>query len=134
MRVTSTAIRGSDLHVYNGIIPQGMPLVLGHKLMGIVDEAGNDASTLRPEGRVTVPFAIACRGGFFGERDLPGYCERPNPERSNPGRYGRKGTSSAQRAVGSSDIPTFMGYIMAARLGTPAYSSRTWVRARSMPM
>jgi threonine dehydrogenase-like Zn-dependent dehydrogenase len=40
LRVTSTAICGSDLHIYNGLLPQTKPMVMGHEFMGVVEEAG----------------------------------------------------------------------------------------------
>ncbi|WP_437936224.1 zinc-dependent alcohol dehydrogenase [Sorangium sp. So ce341] len=95
VRVTSTAICGSDLHIYNGLIPQAKPLVLGHEFMGIVEEVGSEVKRLRPGDRVLVPFAIACGSCFFCERDLPGHCER-----SNPGRYGPEGNVISSKGGG----------------------------------
>ncbi|WP_437754207.1 zinc-dependent alcohol dehydrogenase [Sorangium sp. So ce1389] len=95
VRVTSTAICGSDLHIYNGLVPQGKPLVLGHEFMGIVEEVGSDVRKLRPGDRVIVPFAIACGSCFFCERDLPGHCEL-----SNPGHYGPEGNVISSKGGG----------------------------------
>src|SRR4051812_47796700 len=47
VRVTSTAICGSDLHIYNGLFPQPKPLVMGHEFMGIVEEVGKDVRTIK---------------------------------------------------------------------------------------
>jgi threonine dehydrogenase-like Zn-dependent dehydrogenase len=55
-RVTSTAICGSDLHIYNGYSPQPKPMVLGHEFMGVVEEAGAEVKKLRKGDRVVVPF------------------------------------------------------------------------------
>ncbi|MDB5233880.1 MAG: glutathione-dependent formaldehyde dehydrogenase, partial [Hymenobacter sp.] len=60
IRVTSTAICGSDLHIYNGSIPQPRPMVLGHEFMGIVEEVGKNVKNLKRGDRVVVPFPIAC--------------------------------------------------------------------------
>jgi S-(hydroxymethyl)glutathione dehydrogenase/alcohol dehydrogenase len=58
LKVTSTAICGSDLHLYNGLLPQIRPTVLGHELMGVVDETGANIKHLKRGDRVVVPFPI----------------------------------------------------------------------------
>jgi len=78
LKVTSTAICGSDLHIYNGFIPQTKPMVIGHEFMGVVEEVGAGVKVLRPGDRVVVPFPIACGGCFFCNHDLPGHCENSN--------------------------------------------------------
>src|SRR5690606_27185734 len=61
VRVTSTAICGSDLHLYNGFIPSLMKGdILGHEFMGEVVEVGPDVKNLKAGDRVVVPFPIAC--------------------------------------------------------------------------
>lgn len=84
LKVTSTAICGSDLHVYNGFFPQTRPMVMGHEFMGIVQETGSSVTALKPGDRVVVPFPIACGGCFFCDHDLPGHCEHSNPEKYGP--------------------------------------------------
>jgi S-(hydroxymethyl)glutathione dehydrogenase/alcohol dehydrogenase len=84
VRVTATAICGSDLHIYNGYFPQPRPLVLGHEFMGIVEEVGSSVEKLRKGDRVVVPFPIACGACFFCHLDLPGHCERSNPKHYGP--------------------------------------------------
>ena len=84
LKVTATAICGSDLHIYSGGIPQPRPMVLGHEFMGIVEEAGNNVQKLKPGDRVVVPFPIACGACFFCHHDLPGHCENSNPEHYGP--------------------------------------------------
>jgi threonine dehydrogenase-like Zn-dependent dehydrogenase len=81
VRVTSTAICGSDLHIYRGKIP-GMHDgdVLGHEFMGIVDEVGPAVAQLRRGDRVVVPFVIACGECFFCSRSLFAGCETTNPQ------------------------------------------------------
>jgi S-(hydroxymethyl)glutathione dehydrogenase / alcohol dehydrogenase len=54
LKVTSTAICGSDLHMYNGFMPQPKPLVMGHEFMGLVEEAGSAITNLRRGDRVVV--------------------------------------------------------------------------------
>lgn len=92
LKVTSTAICGSDLHIYNGFFPQKEPLTLGHEFMGIVDEVGSGVTKLRPGDRVVVPFPIACGGCFFCQHGLPGQCENSNPEK-----YGPEGGTTDQK-------------------------------------
>ncbi len=84
LKVTATAICGSDLHIFSGGIPQPRPMVLGHEFMGIVEEAGPSIKNLRRGDRVVVPFPIACGHCFFCEHDLPGHCENSNPEKYGP--------------------------------------------------
>jgi threonine dehydrogenase-like Zn-dependent dehydrogenase len=84
IRVTLTAICGSDLHIYNGLFPQPRKLVLGHEFMGIVEDVGAEVKRLKKGDRVVVPFPISCGQCFFCARDLPGHCERSNPEFYGP--------------------------------------------------
>jgi hypothetical protein len=56
LKVTSTAICGSDLHIYNGLFPQPKDLILGHEFMGIVEEVASGVTRLKKGDRVVVPF------------------------------------------------------------------------------
>ena len=91
IRVTSTAICGSDLHIYNGSLPT-TPMVLGHEFMGIVEEVGKGVGNLKRGDRVVVPFPVACGTCFFCNHDLPGHCEE-----SNPKHYGPEGGVATQK-------------------------------------
>jgi threonine dehydrogenase-like Zn-dependent dehydrogenase len=84
LKVTATAICGSDLHIYSGGIPQPRPMVLGHEFMGIVEEAGTAVKNLQRGDRVVVPFPIACGNCFFCTHHLPGHCENSNPDHYGP--------------------------------------------------
>jgi S-(hydroxymethyl)glutathione dehydrogenase / alcohol dehydrogenase len=84
LRVTSTAICGSDLHIYNGYMPQLEPMALGHEFMGIVEEVGPEVKNLKKGDRVVVPFPISCGHCFFCSKDLPGHCEESNPKKYGP--------------------------------------------------
>ncbi len=84
LKVTATAICGSDLHIYSGGIPQLRPMVLGHEFMGIVEETGKGVTKLKKGDRVVVPFPIACGHCFFCNHDSPGNCEHSNPEHYGP--------------------------------------------------
>ncbi|HWM28099.1 MAG TPA: zinc-dependent alcohol dehydrogenase [Woeseiaceae bacterium] len=79
LRVTATAICGSDLHIFRGKIP-GMKDgdILGHEFMGVVEECGRGVTKLRRGDRVVVPFVIACGDCFFCARDLFAACETTN--------------------------------------------------------
>ena len=80
VRVTLTAICGSDLHLYNGYIPTMQPGdVLGHEFMGEVVDVGPEVRTLSRGDRVVVPFAIACGGCYFCEQQLWALCDNTNP-------------------------------------------------------
>ncbi|MEO6547700.1 MAG: zinc-dependent alcohol dehydrogenase [Ferruginibacter sp.] len=84
LKVTATAICGSDLHIYSGGIPQPRPMVLGHEFMGIVEETGSRVTNLKRGDRVVVPFPVACGSCFFCNHELPGHCENSNPEHYGP--------------------------------------------------
>ncbi len=80
VRITSTAICGSDLHVYDGYIPTMQSGdILGHEFMGEVVEVGREVKNLRPGDRVVVPFTISCGGCFFCRRGLWALCDNSNP-------------------------------------------------------
>ena len=84
LKVTATAICGSDLHIYSGALPQPRPMVLGHEFMGIIEEVGKDVTHLKRGDRVIVPFPIACGHCFFCDHELPGHCENSNPDNYGP--------------------------------------------------
>ncbi|HET6584456.1 MAG TPA: alcohol dehydrogenase catalytic domain-containing protein, partial [Nannocystaceae bacterium] len=80
IRVTSTAICGSDLHLYNGFMPtMEKGDVLGHEFMGEVVEVGRDVKTLAVGDRVVVPFPIACGKCLMCREQLFSLCENSNP-------------------------------------------------------
>jgi len=80
VRVTSTAICGSDLHLYDGYIPaMRNGDVLGHEFMGEVVELGSAVTNLKVGDRVIVPFPIACGACNACERELYSLCENSNP-------------------------------------------------------
>jgi threonine dehydrogenase-like Zn-dependent dehydrogenase len=99
LRVTATAICGSDLHLYRGKVP-GMKEgdILGHEFMGIVEEVGPQVTKVQKGDRVVIPFTISCGDCFFCEQELFSGCENTNPDpgmavnkkgvRSGAGMYG----------------------------------------------
>ena len=80
IRVTSTAICGSDLHLYDGYMP-GMKEgdIIGHEPMGEVVEVGAEVTNLKVGDRVVVPFTISCGHCWFCERQLYSLCDTTNP-------------------------------------------------------
>jgi len=80
IKVTATAICGSDLHIYGGYIPtmqQGD--ILGHEFMGVVVDVGRDNHRLAIGDRVVVPFTIACGRCYFCKGELWSLCDNSNP-------------------------------------------------------
>ncbi|HZP46990.1 MAG TPA: zinc-dependent alcohol dehydrogenase [Vicinamibacterales bacterium] len=80
VKITSTAICGSDLHLLDGFIPtmkEGD--ILGHEFMGEVVEVGRDNQKLKIGDRVVVPFTIACGNCFFCRKQLWSLCDNSNP-------------------------------------------------------
>lgn len=81
IKVTACAICGSDLHLFNGVIPEMKSGdVLGHETMGEVVEVGAQAGDLKVGDRVVVPFGISCGECFFCLRGYWSACERSNPD------------------------------------------------------
>jgi threonine dehydrogenase-like Zn-dependent dehydrogenase len=80
VRITSTAICGSDLHLYGGFIPTMQKGdILGHEFMGEVVEVGRDNTRLKRGDRVVVPFTIACGNCFFCKQQQWSLCDNSNP-------------------------------------------------------
>ena len=99
IRVTSTAICGSDLHIFNGYVPTMEDGdILGHEFMGEVIETGSAVKNLKKGDRVVVPFTISCGHCHFCDRDLYSLCDNSNP---NP--------EQAEKAMGQSPAGIF-GY------------------------
>jgi threonine dehydrogenase-like Zn-dependent dehydrogenase len=80
VRVTATAICGSDLHLFNGLIPtMRAGDVLGHEFMGEVVDVGRGVTSLRRGARVVVPFTIACGECLPCSEELTSLCDNSNP-------------------------------------------------------
>jgi S-(hydroxymethyl)glutathione dehydrogenase/alcohol dehydrogenase len=79
VKVTSTAICGSDLHLIHGMIPN-MPrgYILGHETMGIVEEIGKDVHRVKKGDRVIIPFPVSCGHCWYCEHDLWSQCDNSN--------------------------------------------------------
>lgn len=110
VRITSTAICGSDLHLYNGFVPtMESGDVLGHEFMGEVVETGKAVKNLKKGDRVVVPFPIACGACFSCQKGLFSLCENSN---RTPGWRRNSGDT---RLAESSGIHTCWADTQAAR-------------------
>ena len=80
IKITRTAICGSDLHLFDGFIPtMEAGDILGHEFMGIVEEVGPDVTNLKRGDRVVVPFTIACGNCLFCKKNIWSACDNSNP-------------------------------------------------------
>ncbi len=87
VKITRTAICGSDLHLYDGFIPtmeQGD--ILGHEFMGEIVEVGSEVKKRKVGDRVVVPFTIACGNCFYCKQQLWSLCDNSNPNAQSPKR------------------------------------------------
>ncbi|AGA70336.1 theronine dehydrogenase-like Zn-dependent dehydrogenase [Desulfitobacterium dichloroeliminans LMG P-21439] len=93
VKVTSTAICGSDLHLIHGMVPN-MPegFVLGHETMGIVEEVGDEVHKLKKGDRVIVPFPVACGHCWYCEHDLWSQCDNSNTNGETGAYFGYSST------------------------------------------
>lgn len=81
IRVTRSAICGSDLHLYHGLVPDTrVGMTFGHEFTGIVEEVGSSVQNLKVGDRVLVPFNISCGSCYFCQKELFGNCHNTNPE------------------------------------------------------
>ena len=81
VQISSTAICGSDLHLFDGFVPSMLPGdIMGHEFMGEVVEVGREVRNLRVGDRVVVPFPIACGKCWFCQHELWSLCDNSNPK------------------------------------------------------
>jgi glutathione-independent formaldehyde dehydrogenase len=80
LRVTTTGICGSDLHMYDGRTPLKKGTVVGHEIMGVIEEVGEAVQSIRKGDRVVLPFNIACGFCFNCHRGFTNACLTMNPE------------------------------------------------------
>ncbi len=95
LRVTTTAICGSDLHMYDGRTPLKKGTVIGHEIMGVVDEVGDACESIKVGDRVVLPFNIACGYCYNCHRGYTNSCLTMNPEGTSAG-YGYAGMGPYQ--------------------------------------
>jgi S-(hydroxymethyl)glutathione dehydrogenase/alcohol dehydrogenase len=93
VKVTSTAICGSDLHLIHGMVPN-MPVgfILGHETMGTVLEAGKEVHKVKKGDRVIVPFPVSCGHCWYCEHGLWSQCDNSNPNGETGGIFGYSNT------------------------------------------
>lgn len=89
VRITSTAICGSDLHIYLGAVPAHKDYVIGHEPMGIVEEVGPEVTKVKKGDRVILPFNISCGHCYYCQHDMESQCDNSNPhtEMADTGAY-----------------------------------------------
>ncbi|GIO27937.1 zinc-dependent alcohol dehydrogenase [Ornithinibacillus bavariensis] len=88
VKITSTAICGSDLHLYQGNLPLPIGYSLGHEPMGIVEEVGPDVTKVKKGDRVVIPFTVACGKCHYCTHDLESQCDNSNPHYDSGGYLG----------------------------------------------
>ncbi|PLS17923.1 glutathione-dependent formaldehyde dehydrogenase [Bacillus sp. M6-12] len=81
VRITSTAICGSDLHIYQGALPTRKDYVIGHEPMGIVEEVGPEVTKVKKGDRVVLPFNISCGQCFYCQHEMESQCDNSNPNK-----------------------------------------------------
>jgi S-(hydroxymethyl)glutathione dehydrogenase / alcohol dehydrogenase len=94
VKITSSAICGSDLHLIHGMIPN-MPtdFVIGHEPMGVVEEVGPDVRNLKKGDRVIIPFNVSCGSCWYCQHDLTSQCDESNPHGDMGGFFGYSETT-----------------------------------------
>ncbi|AWB46629.1 glutathione-dependent formaldehyde dehydrogenase [Paenibacillus sp. CAA11] len=94
VKITSTAICGSDLHLIHGMIPNLQEnYVIGHEPIGIVEEVGPDVTKVKKGDRVIIPFNIACGECFFCKNQLESQCDNSNQHGDMGAYFGYSGTT-----------------------------------------
>jgi S-(hydroxymethyl)glutathione dehydrogenase / alcohol dehydrogenase len=89
VKITSSAICGSDLHLIHGMIPNTpTDFVIGHEPMGVVEEVGPDVRNLKKGDRVIIPFNVSCGTCWYCSHDLTSQCDNSNPHGEGGGFFG----------------------------------------------
>lgn len=89
VRITSTAICGSDLHLIHGMVPN-LPTdyIIGHEPVGVVEEAGREVTKVKKGDRVIIPFNVACGQCWYCQHQLTSQCDNSNPHGDMGGYFG----------------------------------------------
>ncbi|MDY0405768.1 zinc-dependent alcohol dehydrogenase [Virgibacillus sp. 179-BFC.A HS] len=88
VKITSTAICGSDLHLYLGNFPLPIDYIIGHEPMGIVEETGPNVTKVKKGDRVVIPFTVACGKCYYCSHHLHSQCDNSNPHYDSGGYFG----------------------------------------------
>lgn len=88
IKITSTAICGSDLHLYQGNMPLPKGYIIGHEPMGIVEEVGPEVTKVKKGDRVVIPFNVSCGHCVYCEEGLTSQCDNSNPHYDSGGYFG----------------------------------------------
>ncbi|KJB88059.1 dehydrogenase [Paenibacillus sp. E194] len=88
VRITSTSICGSDLHLYQGNFPLPKGYIIGHEPMGIVEEVGSEVTRVKKGDRVVIPFTVACGQCHYCTHNLESQCDNSNPHYDSGGYFG----------------------------------------------
>lgn len=88
VKITSTAICGSDLHLYLGNFPLPIDYIIGHEPMGIVEEIGKNVTRVKKGDRVVIPFTVACGTCFYCDNHMESQCDHSNPHYDSGGYFG----------------------------------------------
>ncbi|WP_257348875.1 zinc-dependent alcohol dehydrogenase [Pseudalkalibacillus decolorationis] len=88
VRITSTAICGSDLHLYEGNFPLPKGYSIGHEPMGIIEEVGKGVTKVKKGDRVVIPFTVTCGTCHYCTHDLESQCDNANPHYDSGGYFG----------------------------------------------
>ncbi|WP_458412813.1 zinc-dependent alcohol dehydrogenase [Schinkia sp. CFF1] len=94
VKITSSAICGSDLHLIHGMIPNTYEnYIIGHEPMGIVEEVGQGVTNLKKGDRVVIPFNVSCGECWYCKHDLTSQCDNSNPHGDMGGFFGYSETT-----------------------------------------
>jgi S-(hydroxymethyl)glutathione dehydrogenase/alcohol dehydrogenase len=88
VKITSTAICGSDLHLYQGNMPLPDGYIIGHEPMGIVEEVGPNVTKVKKGDRVVIPFNVSCGECIYCQLDMTSQCDNSNPHYDSGGYFG----------------------------------------------
>lgn len=101
VRLTSSAICGSDLHLIHGMIPN-LPTdyIIGHEPVGIVEEAGSGVTRVKKGDRVIIPFNVSCGQCWYCQHQLTSQCDHSNPHGEMGGFFGYSETTGGYPGAG----------------------------------